>query len=490
MNYLNVIDRFSTKKILVIGDCILDVYVKGVSTRLCPEAPVAVVDVTQNCSVLGGAANTACNLAALSADVTFCSVLGCDNAAEEVLDQLRSAGVNTVHVIKRPNRTTIVKTRVVSGDRVLIRYDEGTINSIDEVTEQMIMSSLQSDYAAYDAVIISDYSKGVITPKLLEFLQQLQETHRTFLVVDSKRLEFFSALQPDLVKPNYEEVIKILGLDRASQGRSEQIFPFADKLFEFTQSRLVAVTLDAEGSLIIENGRPVHRSIAPTVSYPYVSGAGDTYISSFTLGYLSSNSIETAAEIATAASTVAIGKDDTAACFVDELKCYFCRQQKFIHTIKYLEDICVAYHAEGKRIVFTNGCFDILHSGHVSYLNQARALGDILIVGVNNDESINRLKGPRRPINPLADRIDVLCALTAVTHVIPFGDAFDDTPIQLIKAVRPAIFVKGGDYTRGQLPEADTVDAVGGQIIFIPLIPDHSTSRIIERIHTQQPELI
>jgi D-beta-D-heptose 7-phosphate kinase/D-beta-D-heptose 1-phosphate adenosyltransferase len=490
MNYLNVIDQFPTKKILVIGDCILDVYVKGESTRLCPEAPVPIVDVTENLNLLGGAANTAYNLKTLSAKVTFCSVLGHDPAAEQVLDLLKSAGINTSHLLKRPQRKTIVKTRVVSGDRILTRFDAGTVSTIDDETERIIMRMLQRDFATYDAVVISDYNKGMITQKLLDYLRELQHANPTFLVVDSKRLEFFSALKPNLVKPNYEEVIKILGLPRTQEHRAKQIVALRDNLFESTGARLAAVTLDAEGSIILEDGGPVYRCFAPKVSYPNVSGAGDTYISAFTLGYICSKVISTAGEIATAASTVAVGKNETSACFAEELKCYFSRQQKCIESIFDLEAICVSYHAAGKRIVFTNGCFDILHSGHVSYLNQARDLGDVLIVGVNNDKSIKRLKGARRPINPLADRIDVLCALTAVTHVIPFGDEYDDTPVSLIEAIRPTTFVKGGDYTRGQLPEAATVDKIGGEIIFIPLVRDHSTSQIIDRIHTPQPQLI
>jgi D-beta-D-heptose 7-phosphate kinase / D-beta-D-heptose 1-phosphate adenosyltransferase len=490
MNYLNIIDKFSGKKILVIGDCILDVYVKGVSTRLSPEAPVPVVDVEENKRLVGGAANTAHNLRALSAKVTFCSVVGSDLNADTVIKSLQDSGVDTSHIIKKFERKTIVKTRVIAGDHVLIRYDEGSTEPIDDLTVENVMTLLRSDYSSYDAVVISDYQKGMITESLLNQLYELQKASRKFLVVDSKRLQFFSALQPDLVKPNYDEVIKLLNIPYAPHARNEQILPIANKIFELTQARLAAVTLDADGSLIFEDGRLAHQCLAPKISHPNVSGAGDTYISAFTLGYICSQTVSVAGEIATAAASVAVSKNGTSACFANELRCYFSRRQKCIASISSLEEICLAYRSEGKRIVFTNGCFDILHSGHVSYLHQARTLGDVLIVGVNNDDSIKRLKGPRRPINPLEDRLDVLCALTAVTHVIPFGDKADDTPTTLIKAVRPAIFVKGGDYTRDKLPEAATVDEIGGEILFIPHVADHSTSRIIDRISYTEAELI
>jgi D-beta-D-heptose 7-phosphate kinase/D-beta-D-heptose 1-phosphate adenosyltransferase len=482
--YLSIIDQFPTKKILVVGDFILDVYVKGLSTRLSPEAPVPVVDVAEIAKVPGGAANTAYNLKALSADVTLCSVLGTDSAADESMDLLKSFGINISCIIKNSERRTLVKTRVLAGDRVLVRYDEGSTDTITAITEQVLMELLEAEYEKYDAIIISDYNKGLITENLLEHLAQLQQCYKKFLGVDSKRLPIFSKLKPDFVKPNYEEVIKLFNLPYQYAMRKQQVELLGEKLFKKTQARIAAVTLDSDGSVIFDDGQLAHRCTAPDIPSANVSGAGDTFVSAFTLGYICSGEVSRAAEMATAAASVAVSKNETAACLAKELRCFFSQRQKCVYSLKDLEEICLAYRAEGHRIVFTNGCFDILHSGHVSYLNQARSLGDILIVGVNNDDSIRRLKGEGRPINPLEDRLDVLCGLTAVTHVIPFGEKNDDTPIALIKAVKPSVFVKGGDYTRDKLPEAETIDDIGGQIIFIPLIPDRSTTRIIDRIHT------
>lgn len=494
LNYRNTIDQFASKKILVIGDFILDVYVKGVSTRLSPEAPVPVVDVAEKLKLLGGAANTAYNLKALSADVTFCTMLGADAAADEAIKLMEACEIIVSNILHDDERTTLVKTRVVAGDRVLVRYDEGTDNPIDATAEQNIINLLQKEYYKYDAIIISDYDKGLITEKVVNHLVHLQETHHKFLVVDSKRLPFFSALKPDLIKPNYDEVRKLLNVPPQYTSRSNQIQRDGGALYAKTKSKFAAVTLDSEGSIIFHEDQVVYKAFAPAIAAPNVSGAGDTYISAFTLALICSNDVPTAAELATAAASIAVSKSETAACFAKELGCYFSLQQKCILSATSLEAVCQSYHAQGKRIVFTNGCFDILHSGHVSYLNQARALGDILIVGLNNDESIKRLKGEKRPINPLQDRVEVLAGLTSVTHIIPFGDERDDTPIKLIKAVKPSIFVKGGDYTRDKLPEADTIDEVGGTIIFIPLVPDHSTTRIIDRIHApsifSEPELI
>jgi D-beta-D-heptose 7-phosphate kinase / D-beta-D-heptose 1-phosphate adenosyltransferase len=480
-NYFNIIDQFSSKSVLVIGDFIMDVYVKGRSNRLSPEAPVPVVDVAAKVVVPGGAANTACNLKKLGARVTFCSVTGTDELAGEGIRLMKDCGIDT-RICQRPDRTTLVKTRVMVDGHVLIRFDEGTDADLNDALEHTLLETLEQEYHQYDAVLISDYNKGILTNRVVEKLLELQKVYRKFVAVDSKRLPFFCQLAPDLVKPNYGEVVRLINLPHAFAERCTTIQAAGDQLEKATKAKITAVTLDEEGSLIFCVDRFVYRALAPPVTSPQVSGAGDTYISAFMLGYLCSEEIPVAAEVATAAASIAISKNETSSCTSQELRCHFYQQQKYIRSLSSLEEICGLYRAQGKRIVFTNGCFDILHSGHVSYLNQARALGDILIVGINKDESIRRLKGPTRPLNLLEDRLQVVAGLSAVTHVVAFGEQHDDTPANLIKLVKPTYFVKGGDYTRAKLPEAGTVDAVGGEIIFIPYVSDHSTSRIIEHI--------
>lgn len=488
MRYLDIIDSFQSKKILVIGDLLVDVYIKGVSTRLTPEAPVPVVDVTQRTIHLGGAANTASNLKSLSASVALCTVLGSDPAADDAIQLLRQADINTASVLVDESRRTIVKTRVVSGDRILVRYDEGSVNEISANTETSLKQVLIEQYPLYDAVLVSDYDKGIFTAGVIDTLAELQKIHKKFLIVDSKRLSAFSNVNPLLVKPNYEEAVNLCKAHRDHSSRVDQVKTLGKIIHNRTRAHFAAVTLDHDGSVIFERGEPVHRCTSSALgSAKNVSGAGDTYISALTLAYLSCEDICVSAEIANAAATVVVAKNDTASCAVNELKSYFSQGEKCLYNLDDLESLCELYRNEGKQIVFTNGCFDILHSGHVSYLNQARALGDVLIVGVNNDSSIRRLKGESRPINPLSDRLDVLCGLSSISHVIPFGSEEDDTPISLIKKVRPAIFVKGGDYSIDQLPEASTIADVGGRIIFIPMVPDHSTTKIIHRIHTPAP---
>jgi D-beta-D-heptose 7-phosphate kinase/D-beta-D-heptose 1-phosphate adenosyltransferase len=478
----DVITSFYNKKILVIGDFILDVYLKGSSTRLSPEAPVPVVDINDRKALLGGASNSVCNLRALGADVTFCTVIGNDNEGDEALQLLENIGVESTSIVRSPLRRTIAKTRVMSGGHVVTRFDQGTAETLDDESTELLIDLITQCYDSSDAVLISDYHKGIITEKLVTALIHLQSRMPKFLAVDSKRLSFFTRLHPYLAKPNYDEVIKLLDLQHKSVGRAEQINPVTAQLYEKINAEIIAVTLDAEGSLIVELGQAVHRCFAPAVLSPHVAGAGDTYLSAFLLAYIVSSDCRLSAEIANIAASVAVKKELTSTCSNAELRNYYNVQHKFIPSLDDLQSICEVYREQGKRIVFTNGCFDILHSGHVTYLHCAKELGDVLIVGINTDESIKRIKGEMRPINPLVDRLQVLSGLTAVDHIIAFGNQKDDTPIPVIKVVQPDVFAKGGDYTKERLPEASTVEMFGGQIVFLPHIPDHSTTEIIKRI--------
>ncbi len=478
---LRTINSFAGKRILVVGDLLLDIYLKGKSTRLCPEAPVPVVDVNEKVVVPGGAANTVCNLRALGAEVMFCTVVGDDADGDEVIGRLRAFGVDDVNIIRHPQRRTITKSRVVSGSQVITRIDQGSEDDLDAATTAMLMDRISKAHESCDAIIISDYCKGVITRELVNALAGLQTIRHKFLAIDSKRLQFFASIEASFAKPNYDEAVKLMNTGYA-KNRIEQIKEFRSELCRKINAPLISVTLDSEGSVVLAAGKPTVHVPAPYVERPQVSGAGDTFISAFVLSHLETRDEVLSAEIATAAAAIAIRKEGTCPCTAAELKGHFNLHTKYIANATDLSEICDSYHRAGKRIVFTNGCFDILHSGHVAYLMQARSLGDVLIVGLNTDESIKRIKGKTRPINMLSDRLQVLAGLSSVDHIIPFGSEEDDTPIPLILAARPNVFAKGGDYTKEKLPEADTVEAYGGEIVLIDQIPDHSTTRIINRI--------
>lgn len=483
---VQIINRFPGKRILVIGDLLLDIYMKGQSTRLCPEAPVPVVDVQERTVLPGGAANAVCNLRALGAAVVFCSVIGNDAEGDEALQLMESMHIDAKNILRSDTRKTITKTRIVSGGQVITRIDHGSESPVhDDITAQLARM-LEEVFPSCDAVVISDYDKGVVTEGLVDALIALQIQHKTFIAVDSKRLGLFARLSPSYAKPNYDEALKLLSLPPVHE-RQEQIRASADALFERVRAPLISVTLDRDGSIMIENGKVTGVFPAPWVQKPFVAGAGDSFISAFVLSHICTGRHDVSAEIATAAASIAIRKEGTATCSLAELRSYFQIHSKWITALDDLEEICESYRGDGKRIVFTNGCFDILHSGHVAYLHQAKQCGDVLIVGLNTDESIRRIKGERRPINTLDDRLQVLAGLSSVDHIIPFGSHADDTPVPLIKSARPDVFVKGGNYTKETLPEAKIVERYGGKIVLVESVPNHSTTRIINRINGSGP---
>jgi D-beta-D-heptose 7-phosphate kinase / D-beta-D-heptose 1-phosphate adenosyltransferase len=481
--FCDIIGSFPRMRVLVIGDLILDVYLKGTTTRLSPEAPVPVVDVTETDKYPGGASNTVCNLRALGAQVTYCTVIGEDAHGDEVIQMLDRIQVPNDYVIRDKTRKTMCKTRVVSGHHVITRIDEGTRDSLTDQTAGKLVHAISKAYSECDAVIVSDYDKGVITDRVIETLGNLKRADPKFIAVDSKRLAAFRSLGASLMKPNYDEIAAFGKFSfLTGRARIEQISDQAKNIIRQLNAGCVVVTLDADGSVVLGNDGAISHHAAPVVHAPSVSGAGDTYLSAFTLASLATSDSRLSAEIATAAAFIAVSKDSTSACSSLELTTYFNRQNKYVADISELACLVASYRKLGKRIVFTNGCFDIIHSGHVNYLQCAKELGDVLIVGLNTDESIRRLKGESRPVNSLDDRLQVMCGLASVDHIIDFGSEDDDTPVPLIRVIQPDVFVKGGDYREESLPEAESVRENGGAVVILPHVPDHSTTRIIAKI--------
>jgi D-beta-D-heptose 7-phosphate kinase/D-beta-D-heptose 1-phosphate adenosyltransferase len=478
----HIVSRFSQPVVLVLGDIILDVYLNGSSTRVSPEAPVPVINISKQRCFIGGAANVAANLRSLGARVIFCSVCGKDPGSKKVIRQLDKMGISTENVLLDPTRHTIIKERIMSQSQIVARFDRGSENDISPETEAMLAADLAAIYPHCDALVIADYNKGILTPGIIATLQSLRRKKPVFLSVDSKDLRKFRLLEPSVVKPNYEETARLLGLQPPGEDRLEWVRAHAGKLAPLTGAGLHVVTLDADGAIAFpRDGEPYHCPARP-VAHPHVIGAGDTFMSALTLSLVCSAHVPEAVDLACAAACISVTKENTACCTDVELRSFFVHQRKTVDSLQDLQEICSLYRKQGRTIVFTNGCFDILHSGHVNYLNRAGKLGDVMIVGVNNDESIQRLKGHNRPINPMKDRIEVLEALEVIDHIIAFGAPDDDTPIEVIKTVKPDVFVKGGDYTKDKLPEAAYVENFGGEVRFLPLIPDHSTTNVIRRI--------
>jgi len=480
-SYLATINRFSDLKALVIGDAMLDVYLDGSANRICREAPVPIVDVRDVKTMPGGAANTAVNLAQLGAKVCFLSVVGDDQEAGLLKDALARLCLDVSLTLCDGARRTITKQRVAAGGQLLVRFDAGSTEAIRREYEDRIIDTLRKKFHEVDVVVVSDYGYGILTDKVIAVLGALQQKKENFLVIDAKSLDKYSRVGATVAKPNYQELVTLLSITEpaAAGHRAEQIRFYGQKLLRKTGTKYVAATIDTEGALLFQHGKEPYRTFSKPVENTKAAGAGDTYVGALALALASGASLEDAGEIARSAAVIILQKSGTATCTQKELSQYFGSSSKYIHDWQELKRQFDFYRKEGVRTVFTNGCFDLLHSGHVTYLEQARALGDILVLALNSDDSIKRLKGNNRPINTLYERIRVLSGLESVTLVTSFEE---DTPAPLLSMIKPDVYVKGGDYSIENLPETPIVLGYGGRVEIMPFVQERSTTNIIARI--------
>jgi D-beta-D-heptose 7-phosphate kinase/D-beta-D-heptose 1-phosphate adenosyltransferase len=472
------------RRVLVLGESILDAYVQGHVDRLCREAPVPILDADRRVDAPGGAANTAANVRSLGGEPIFVSAVGTDAEATRLRDALAAAEVDDSAVLAIEDRPTLAKQRLLAGEQLLLRFDSGSTEAIDRRAERRLIAALRSAHARAEAVVVSDYGYGVVTEAVRTVLAELQARRLLPLVVDARDLAAYAACRPAAVKPNYGETARLLGVPElhAPAARFEQVASAGDRLLRLTGARIVAVTLDRDGAIAFERGRPPYRTFARPAATARAAGAGDTFTAVLGLGLAAAVETPDVLELASAATGVVVQRDGTSTCaHADVAAAIATVAGKRLGSAPELRRWAARERAAGRRVVFTNGCFDIIHRGHVAYLNRAKALGDVLVVAVNDDRSVRRLKGPERPINTLEDRVGVLEALSCVDVVVPFGQ---DTPERLIAAARPDVFVKGGDYTRADLPEASLVERLGGEVKLLPLVPDHSTTAIVARVRT------
>ena len=318
----HVLNQFSGLSVLVIGEAMLDSYLNGTTERLCREAPVPVVDLTGRTDVPGGAANTAVNLAALGAKVHFLSVVG-DDAEGEILKQsLQERGIDSSYVLTQPGRRSLLKQRIVANSQLLARLDQGHTDPISPASEQALMDRLNELFETVQAVIISDYGYGILTPRLLEGLGRLQAAAPRVVVADAKNLAAYRSVGLTGAKPNYGEALRLLNLVEPTD-RVTELARHADRFLECTGAKIVALTLDTDGALIFERGWPVGRTFSPPAPHSQATGAGDTYVSALTLALAAGATTAIAAEVAAAAATIILTKEGTAACDLHELKQHF-----------------------------------------------------------------------------------------------------------------------------------------------------------------------
>ncbi|MCT2583491.1 D-glycero-beta-D-manno-heptose 1-phosphate adenylyltransferase [Actinophytocola gossypii] len=460
--------------VLVVGDVMLDEWLTGSADRLCREAPAPVVAVDQRVTAPGGAANTAVNLAALGAEVAMVSTVGEDDAGIELLAALRKSDVDTSLVEVGDGRRTTTKRRVVAGEQVVVRLDDGD-------RDQKPLSSVDGLVAAAghaDAIVLCDYGTGLLAGDTLDRLRLARE-RLPLLVVDAHEPARWADLRPDVVTPNAGETETVLGVPIPREGQVEFLDRHRDRLLAGTGAAAVAVTLDRDGAVLLDGDRPVHRTWARPVPDNHTAGAGDTFCAALTTALGAGLSIVVAVELAQAAADVVVHRPETAVCSVADLTERLGAGSPRLLDHDRLAELVAEHRAAGRRIVFTNGCFDVLHRGHVSYLNEAKRLGDVLVVAINSDAGVARLKGADRPVNGLADRAGVLAGLSCVDHLTVFDE---DTPAALLERLRPEIYAKGGDHRAELLAETDVVHGYGGEVRILGYLPDRSTTAVIDRI--------
>ena len=479
--YSALFKAFRKKKVLVIGDVILDVYLQGTCSRIAPEASVPVIDLTKRKTCLGGAGNVVANLKALGAEVFFLSVTGDDEQAGHIQQLLRELGVSDGLIIQSPTRKTLSKTRVNSNSQTIVRIDEGTTSTISTTIAQQLCGIISTYFDQVDAILVSDYDKGTVTREVINHLEKLNKTGKKVIAADAKDLSRYAGLSADFIKPNYQEAAALAAAIPDLFNRKEKVAQWGKLLYKRTAAKHIALTMDSDGVAYFEQGNFRFHQNVPPVDRPSVSGAGDTFFAAGLMAMIAGAEAEQALEIAARAASCAIQEEHTAVCSVATLQLQFSTGGKLLDNTEIINAVVAKYKQMGKRVVFTNGCFDILHSGHVSYLKGAKKRGDVLIVGLNNDDSIRRLKGLQRPINKLNDRIEVLSELSCIDHIIPFGKQGDDTPIAVLKKIKPHVFVKGGDYKRKFLPEEQFLKKIGCEIVFLPMVANQSTTNVISR---------
>ncbi|ETW99323.1 MAG: hypothetical protein ETSY1_15465 [Candidatus Entotheonella factor] len=466
-------------KVLVVGDVICDVYLRGTVNRISPEAPVPVFECAERRPVLGGAANVAANLHAFGCEVYLLGVVGSDTAAQEIRTLLEKQGIAVDWLIEDPLRTTTEKTRLVAQQQML-RLDRETQQPLDAGIGQLVVEHAYTLLPDVDGMICSDYHKGVCTPGVLEPVFARARDLGRPVVVDPKARDFTHYRGATVLTPNRLEAERasgrLLNDDAEVEGAGKW-------LCEESQADAVLVTRGPEGMSLISSSRaPLH--IPPNAREVFDgTGAGDTVIATFTMAMLSGLDLADAAMLANTAAGVVVGKIGTAVVTPAELRAAcaleVAPELRKVLTRDELVRAVRQHRQAGERIVFTNGCFDLLHVGHMRYLQQARALGDRLVLGLNDDASVRRLKGDKRPLIPHDERASVLAALACVDYVTIFSE---DTPLELIACVRPDVLVKGGDYTPETVVGRDEVEAYGGEVALVPFVEGFSTSDIIDSV--------
>lgn len=468
--------------VLCVGDLMLDEFVYGEVSRISPEAPAPVLAVRRTDLMIGGAGNVARNLVSLGTRCIFVGVVGDDDAGRALADSLESHPLIAFDLVIDAKRQTTRKVRFVSEhfSTHLLRADWETAAPIDESAEEALIGRAVEAMPNAGAVVLSDYAKGALTPRVIRAVIEAANKRGKPVVVDPKGRDYSIYRGATLITPNRQELADATH----TPARSDvEIAEAAATLRDALGTQALLVTRSEDGMTLVNGDGAVHVPAYP-VRVRDVSGAGDTVVAVLAAMLALQADFESAMRAANAAAAVVVGKRGTATVSVAELRARIlpaatlAPEEKIVFDWAALDEHLDQWRKNGLRIGFTNGCFDLLHPGHVKLLAGARAACDRLVVGLNSDASVTRLKGPERPVQPVQARAELLAALEAVDLVVVFDE---DTPEKLIARVKPTVLVKGADYRREEVVGREIVEALGGEVILIDLVPGHSTSAVLER---------
>lgn len=476
------IPNFHGKKILIFGDLMLDEHIWSKVSRISPEAPVPIAEVIKITHVPGGCGNVAANVAALGGIPYLVGIVGNDSSGEKLLRALERQKIPLNYLIRDANRPTILKSRIIAGSQQVVRVDREDRTIVSPALTRKIINRLKDLVPKVDAIIISDYEKGVVSKTVCQNLIRLAVKHKKPVAVDPKGIDYSKYRGTTLITPNFREaaiasrtvIVDEKSLTEAGKTIRAQV-----------KCRFVLITRGKDGMTLFDAKGPTYIPAIPREVFD-ITGAGDTVIGTLTLALAAGASMREAAILANYAGSIVVGKIGTATCTREELEVVLEGREPVAKKIKLRGEIAAIaknLKNEGARIVFTNGCFDLLHLGHVRYLREAKKLGDILMVGLNSDNSVTALKGPDRPYISEMERAEILASLECVDFVTIFSEL---RPDNLIKLIRPDVHVKGGDYKVTELPERKLVESLGGKVVVIPPIKGRSTTSIIERIRSRK----
>ena len=474
------ISKFDRCNLLVVGDLMLDEYLWGEVDRISPEAPVQVVSIKNEDYAMGGAGNVVHNIVALGAKVTAVGVIGTGRNGEILLNKFKELGIDTTGIIQEPGMPTTQKTRVIASHQHVLRIDRETDKTISDSTIDKITRFIEDNIAHVDVVLISDYGKGLITKRLLSGVISAAQNHKKVTIADPKGLDFSKYSGVSLLTPNKKEAALASGIEIVDEST---LLKAGNKILQTVGLDKLLITCGKDGMVLFEQGQEPYRISTEARQVFDVSGAGDTVLAVLGLGLASGGSFRQAAALANVAAGIVVGKVGTATVSRNELQSALepavgglAAKQKTLPDL-----IAIAEHlrAEGKTVVMTNGCFDLLHVGHIKLLSASKEMGDVLIVAIDDDKSVKALKGENRPIIRAQERLRIISALDCTDYVTLFSS---EELENIIEAIRPDILTKGSDYTTETVLGRQIVERSGGRVVLVPVTEVTSSTRMINQI--------